>query len=102
LLVVSMLYSIRTTSEEGPRSIENGAMEQSYWMRALNWSHGLYMRVQDRRVANQVRINLHGPMLERKPKEEELMIWRTKMQARVQDKVQLKDSICFKWVQIGS
>jgi hypothetical protein len=30
------------------------------------------------------------------------MIWRTKMQAKVQAKVQLKDSICFKWVQIGS
>jgi hypothetical protein len=24
------------------------------------------------------------------------------MQARAQGKVQLKDSICFKWVQIGS
>jgi hypothetical protein len=33
------------------------------------------------------------------PKKElkgELMIWRTKMQARVQGRVQLKDSICFK------
>jgi hypothetical protein len=28
----------------------------------------------------------------------ELVIWRTKMQARVE----LKDSICFKWVQIGA
>jgi hypothetical protein len=26
----------------------------------------------------------------------DLMIWRTKVQARVQGKVQLKDSICFK------
>jgi len=30
------------------------------------------------------------------------MIWRIEMQARVQGKVQLKDSICFKWVHIGS
>jgi hypothetical protein len=30
------------------------------------------------------------------------MIWRTKMQARVQGKLQLKDSICYKWVQLGS
>jgi hypothetical protein len=30
------------------------------------------------------------------------MIWWTKMQARVQFRVQLKDSICFKRVQIGS
>jgi hypothetical protein len=28
--------------------------------------------------------------------------WRTKLQARVQDGVGLEDSICFKWVQIGS
>jgi hypothetical protein len=35
-------------------------------------------------------------------KASELMIWRTQMQARVQGRVQLKDSICFKWVQIVS
>jgi hypothetical protein len=34
----------------------------------------------------------------KKSSKEELVIWRTKMQARVQ----LKDSICFKWVQIGA
>ncbi len=32
----------------------------------------------------------------------ELLIWRTKNEARVQGIVQLKDSICFKSVQIGS
>jgi hypothetical protein len=32
----------------------------------------------------------------------ELLIWRSKNQARNQDIVQLKDSICFKSVQIGS
>jgi hypothetical protein len=32
----------------------------------------------------------------------ELIIWRHKVQTRVQGKVQLKGSICFKWVQIGS
>jgi hypothetical protein len=32
----------------------------------------------------------------------ELLIWRTKNQARDQGMVQLKDSICFKLVQIGS
>jgi hypothetical protein len=30
------------------------------------------------------------------------MIWRTKMQASVQGRLQLKDSICYKRVQIGS
>jgi uncharacterized protein YeaC (DUF1315 family) len=32
----------------------------------------------------------------------ELLIWRTKNLARDQGTVQLKDSICFKSVQIGS
>jgi len=32
----------------------------------------------------------------------ELLIWRTKNQARDQGTVQLKDSICFKSVQISS
>jgi len=32
----------------------------------------------------------------------ELVIWRTNNQARDQGTVQLKDSICFKSVQIGS
>ncbi len=32
----------------------------------------------------------------------ELMIWRTKIQGKVQGRVQLKESIYFKWLQIGS
>jgi hypothetical protein len=32
----------------------------------------------------------------------ELLIWRTKNQAKAQGTVQLKDSICFKSVEIGS
>jgi hypothetical protein len=32
----------------------------------------------------------------------ELLIWRTKNEARDQGRVQLKDSICFKSIQIGS
>jgi hypothetical protein len=32
----------------------------------------------------------------------ELLIWRSKNQARDQGRVQLKNSICFKSVQIGS
>jgi uncharacterized protein YeaC (DUF1315 family) len=32
----------------------------------------------------------------------ELLLWRTKNQARDKGTVQLKDSICFKSVQIGS
>jgi hypothetical protein len=32
----------------------------------------------------------------------ELLIWRTKNQARDQGRGQVKDSVCFKSVQIGS
>jgi len=32
----------------------------------------------------------------------ELLIWRTKNQVRDQGTFQLKDSICFTWMQIGS
>jgi len=49
-------------------------------------------------------LHLHGSIWEGKSigsdqKRElkgEFMIWRTKMQVRVQGKVQIKDSICFK------
>jgi hypothetical protein len=51
-----------------------------------------------------------APVLERKSigwdqkrvLEGELLIWRTKNQARDQGRVQRKDSICFKTVVIGS
>jgi hypothetical protein len=60
--------------------------------------------------SGKLRLNLHGTILEGKsigsdPKKErkkkkelrgELMIWRTKMQVRVQGMVKLKDSICLK------
>jgi hypothetical protein len=42
---------------------------------------------------------LEGKSMGSDPKKElkgELMIWRTKMQARVQGRIQQKDSICFK------
>jgi hypothetical protein len=37
----------------------------------------------------------------RKEKLKVLIIWKTKMQVKVQGKAQLKDSICFIKVQIG-
>jgi len=58
----------------------------------------------------QIGLNLFGTILEGKSigsvfflKElnEELIIWRTKMQARDQGMVQFKDSVCFKLVQIA-
>jgi hypothetical protein len=65
-----------------------------------------------RPISGKSRLNLHGTILQRfnqlRPQRKkrilkgELMIWRTKMQTRVQGKLQLKDSICFKWVHIGS
>jgi hypothetical protein len=43
-------------------------------------------------------IGLEPPLKKKKKKlnGRELMIWRTKIQAKVQGKVELKDSICFK------
>ncbi len=67
------------------------------------------MRVQDQKVVIWGWIYM-APVLERKSigsdqkkmLKGELLIWRTKNQARDQGIVQLKDSICFKPVQIGS
>jgi len=47
------------------------------------------------------KINWFGPE-ENSAERRELLIWRTKNQAKDQGRVQLKDSICFKSVQIGS
>jgi hypothetical protein len=66
------------------------------------------MRIEDQKVANW--LNLHGTCFEGKiigldqktELKEELLIWRTKKQARDEGTVQLKDSICFRSVQIGS
>jgi hypothetical protein len=74
----------------------------------LTESHKLDPRPLDedpRSTSGKSRLNIHGTILKRKsigsdPKKNELkgdlMVWRTKMQDRVQDRVQLKDSIYFK------
>jgi len=78
----------RATLEKGPRS-----KVQCNRAILLDESHKLDPWPLDespRLKSDKSRLNLHGTILE-----------RTKMQARVQGKVQLKGSICFKWVQIG-
>jgi hypothetical protein len=79
-------------------------MEQSYWLRAINWTHGVPMRVPDQKVTNGGstsmapffwrKSNWFRPTkkikLKRSSKEREFMIWRTKLQAMVQGRVQLK------------
>ncbi len=67
------------------------------------------MSVQDQKVPNQGSTymavfwrEMQLVRTKKKSSKEELMIWSTKMQARVQGRVPLKDSIWFKWVQIGS
>jgi hypothetical protein len=67
------------------------------------------MKVQDQKVANLAKPTWHhfGGKINwfrffLKELNGELMIWRTKMQARVQGMVQFKDSVCFKLVQIAS
>jgi hypothetical protein len=70
----------------------------------------LYKRIQDQKVANRGSTYM-APVLEgesigadrKTVLKGELLIWRTKNQARDQGTlVQRKDSICFKSVQIGS
>ncbi len=84
-------------------------IEESYWLKAIKldpWP----LDEGPRPKSGKSRLNLHGSILERKlvdsdQKKEvkgELMIRSTKMQAKVHGRVQLKDSICFKQVQIGS
>jgi hypothetical protein len=92
--------TLRATLDEGPGS---NKIEQSYWLRAINRTHGLYMRVQDQKGQIEAKPKWHlfleGKSIGSDQKfllKGELMIWRTKMQARVQGMVQLKDSICFK------
>jgi hypothetical protein len=77
----------------------------------LNWTHGLQMRVVGPRPKKwqiktkptwhhfEWKFNWSRPK-KKKELKGELMIWRTKMQARVQGIVELKHSSCFKWVQI--
>jgi hypothetical protein len=63
------------------------------------------MRIEDQKVADQDQTSIleaKSISLNTKKRNGELTIWRTKMQARVQGRVQLKDSICSKCVQIGS
>jgi len=47
---------------QGPGSNE---IEQSYWMRAINWTHGF--SVQDQRKVAKCMLNLHVTILEEKP-----------------------------------
>jgi hypothetical protein len=98
---------LRVTLDEGPRS-------RYQWTQVilLLKSFKLVPRHSDkgaRPKSGKLRLNLHGTWFGGKinrfrPKnsaKRELLIWRTKNQARDQGTIQLKDSICFKLVQIG-
>ncbi len=102
--------SFRATLHEGRRS-------SVHWNRAILWvqSHqpvgAITFRWRSKTKKWQIGLNLFGTIMEGisigsvfffKELNGELMIWRTKMQARVQGMVQFKDSVCFKLVQIAS
>jgi hypothetical protein len=80
---------------QGPESNE---IEQSYWLRAINWTHSLYMRVQHQKW--QIKAKGMAPFWRENNwfrSKNELMNWRTKMQAgSTKAGSKLKDSICFK------
>jgi hypothetical protein len=48
-------HAIRATLDEGPRS---NKIEQYYRLRAINWIHGLYLRVQDQKSGKIYNINV--------------------------------------------
>jgi hypothetical protein len=59
---MTKVSKLKTALNEDPRSNE---IEQSYWLRAINWTHLLWMRVQDKK-SHKLRLNLHGIILEGK------------------------------------
>ncbi len=95
---------LRATLDEGPKSNE---IEQSYGIRVINWTHDLSRwGSQTKKMANWRKTYMapsskENQLVQSKEKKRatkgELMMWRTKMQVRVQGRVQFKDSICFKW-----
>jgi hypothetical protein len=54
---------LRATSDEGPRS---NKVEQSYWLRAINWTHELLNEGPRPKKRGKSRLNLYGTILERK------------------------------------
>jgi hypothetical protein len=84
--------------------------KQSYWSKALNWSPRPYRQAsKTKKWQIEAKTTWHrfwreNQLLQTKKKllKGELLIWRTKNHAKDQGTVQLKLSICFKSVQIGS
>jgi hypothetical protein len=48
-----LLESLRATLDEGLQGLGSHEIEQSYRLRAINWTRGRLMRVHDLEVANQ-------------------------------------------------
>jgi len=72
---------------KGPRS---NKMEHSYWSRAINWTQGFWMRIQDelpRPIEAKLRWHLHDTILEgnsigpyqKMELKGEFMVWKTNM-----------------------
>jgi hypothetical protein len=83
--------------------------KQFYWSKALNWSQGP-LDEGSRPKSGKLRLNLHGTCFEGKinwfgPKNSAKRrapdLENQRIKFRDQCRVQLKDSICFKSVQIG-
>jgi hypothetical protein len=94
---------------QGPGS---NAIDQSYRMGVINWTHD-FKDEGPRPKSGKLRLNIpqhhfEGKMnlvwTNKKRTKKEIASWfeELKVQAKLKGKVQLKDSICFKWVQIGS
>jgi hypothetical protein len=95
-----MLNSLRVTLDKGPGTNE---FKQSFWLKALNkaFTRGSKTKKWQIEAKPTWHLFLEGKSIGLDQKtvlKGELLIWRTKNQARDQGIVQLKDSICFKSV----
>jgi hypothetical protein len=100
---------LRVTLDEGPRP-------RDQWIQAILLVESLKLVPSPsdkgpRPKSGKLRLNLRGTLFWRENQlvqtkktmlKGELLIWKTKSHAKDQFKVQLKDSICFNSVQIGS
>ena len=89
------------------RGVSDNKMEQFDWPRGVNWTKGLYVRVQTMKKQRQV--SPLGIILEENttaPNQEvnlkgEIVFWRTMLECKVQGRVWFKDSISLTLLQIS-
>jgi hypothetical protein len=98
ILLANCRCLIMATVDEDPRSRSN-EIQQSCWMRAINWTHGLEG---PRPKRGKLRLHLRGTFWRELVQTKKTRAKKESSWFEKQGKAQLKGLICFKWVQIGS